>query len=92
MKTTLTRHIIERIAGNVSLTRRCTQWLDVLHDPLVEADNEWAEHGRDEPHPVTQLIDAVYHDLIAAGYWKALDEKDAWEDRARELGFKHDWE
>jgi hypothetical protein len=83
MKTTLTQHVIEEIAEDVSFTRRCTHWLDVLHNHLFEADDEWVSElclAEPEPHPVTRLIDAVYHDLIAAGYRATLKERDEFED------------
>jgi hypothetical protein len=93
MKTTSTQRTIEAIAGDLVLVRHCTRWLDELYDTLWQANEEWEERGiLDEPHPVTQLIDAVYQDLLAAGYWTALKSRDTWKDRARALGFKTDVE
>ena len=103
MKTTSTQHVIDAIAGrdpqflgdgDLWLVRRCSYWLDELYDTLFRANEEWAEYSRwaDEPHPVTQLIDAVHQDLLSAGYWTALKNRDEWEDRARKLGFKTDEE
>jgi len=76
MKTNSTQRTIDAIAPTLWQVEECTRWLDEIYAKITwEADAEWFEitTEQSERHPVTQLIDAVYQDLTAAGYWTALE-------------------
>ena len=92
-KTTLTQNIIDQYARN--WVEDCLYWLSDIRDLVCSRANEvWEREGlyEGETHPISDLIEALEHDLRAAACWKVLEQKELWQKRARELGFKDEWE
>ena len=92
-KTTLTQNIIDQYARN--WLEDCLYWFDDIRDLVCSRANEaWEQEGlyEGETHPISDLIEALEHDLRAAACWKVLEKKELWQKRARELGFKDEWE
>ena len=94
-KFSATAYVIEKIVHE-GLVEATSSWLDHLSDEASEAtdkrmeDQGWCEV--DTKHPIEELIDAVYHDLLSASYFQKASEADDWEDKARKLGFTTKWE
>lgn len=57
---------------------------------------DWLEHNldnmNDEGECQNFLMTSIYHDLKAASYGSERLDSEKWERRARELGFKFEWE
>jgi hypothetical protein len=89
----LTTKLIEEYGPKPWAMRELSCWLDHLWDTTSQATQDWNEQGNlGEKHPIEQLIDALYHDLCAKGYWAEQSSREEWEQRARDLGFKTEGE